>query len=414
MLCFSCEKEIEEGEEKEVDDEFYCPDCYEEKFRECGECNNIFPFNDLTQIDGDYYCDDCRDEKFVICDDCGDYCSYDDSRRTADDGYICEECFGDHYTTCGDCGDVIRDRNAIDVHSNGYICNNCYEDNYFTCDGCDNVFHRDDLFGADDGSYCGDCYNDHSGTIHQYHSGSGNIRFHKMPNEKNVQFAGLELEIECKKNDPDECAENIIGLSDDENLFKLEHDGSLNNGFEVISQPCSLKYFKQKFPLAQIVEKLTADGCVSHNTDTCGLHVHVSRKYLSLAEQIKVGLFMGFNSDKLSRFARRDYNNYCKNNIMEKKGNFIDMAENSSDRYESVNYTNHKTIEFRLFRGTLKKETIFATLEFCFMLCDFVKTVNFNQIQSVDSWKLFCSFIKDKKEINYLIDYLKIKNIMEV
>jgi hypothetical protein len=235
-----------------------------------------------------------------------------------------------------------------------------------------------------------------------------------MPNEKVVQFAGFELEVECKKDDPGECAESIIGLSCDEDLFKLEHDGSLNNGFEVISQPCSLKYFKQKFPLAQIVKKLTAQGCVSHNTDTCGLHVHIARKYLSLSEQIKIGLFMGFNSNKLSKFARRDYNTYCKNNIMNKKGAFINMAINANDRYESVNYTNNRTIEFRLFRGTLKKETIFATLEFCFMLCDFVKTVNFNQIQSDNSWKFFCNYINEVKEINYLTDYMKTKNIMEV
>lgn len=383
MLCSNCEKEIEEGEEKEVDEEIYCQDCYDEKFKECKGCGEVYLVNELTEIDDCFYCEDCRDEKFFICNDCGNYEEIDSS--------IC-------------------------VNDDYLICQSCYEDNYFTCDDCGGVFYNDYACNTECGCYCERCYENHDDenrTIHNYHSGN-NLQFHKMECEKNVQFAGFELEVECKKNDPDDCAENIISLSDDENLFKLEHDGSLNNGFEIISQPCSLKYFKQKFPLAQIVEKLTADGCVSHNTDTCGLHVHVSRKYLSMAEQIKVGLFIGFNSDKLSRFARRDYNTYCKNNIMKKKGNFIGMVEYSEDRYESVNYKNHRTIEFRLFRGTLKKETIFATLEFCFMLCDFVKTVNFNQIQSADSWKLFCSFIKDKKEVNYLIDYLKVKNIMEV
>ena len=412
MLCCNCEKEIEEGKEKKVDDEFYCQDCYEENFKECEECGEVFPIKDLTEIDDCYYCEDCRCEKFIVCEDCGKYELMDDA-VSYDDQFICQDCYDANYTTCNDCGEIIRDRDTIHTWRGRDICQNCYENDHFTCDSCGEVYHNDDMNSTDYGCYCESCYEEHDNRIiHRYHSGN-NLQFHKMPCEKNVQFAGFELEIECKKTDPDECAENIVSLSDDENLFKLEHDGSLNNGFEVISQPCSLKYFKQKFPLAQIVEKLVANGCVSHNTDTCGLHIHVSRKYLSLAEQIKTGLFMGFNSDKLSRFARRDYNTYCKNNIMKKKGNFIGMAEYSQDRYESVNYTNHKTIEFRLFRGTLKKETIFATLEFCFMLCDFVKTVNFNQIQSADSWKLFCSFLKDKKEINYLIDYLKVKNIME-
>jgi hypothetical protein len=40
-------------------------------------------------------------------------------------------------------------------------------------------------------------------------------------------------------------------------------------------------------------------------------------------------------------------------------------AQRNGDRYEAVNLQNSNTIEFRLFKGTLKGESVYKALEFC-------------------------------------------------
>ena len=57
-------------------------------------------------------------------------------------------------------------------------------------------------------------------------------------------------------------------------------DGSLDNGFEIVTGPSSLEYHKTKWErLFQIQD------CVkiikSWNTDTAGLHIHIGRKSLT-------------------------------------------------------------------------------------------------------------------------------------
>ena len=53
------------------------------------------------------------------------------------------------------------------------------------------------------------------------------------------------------------------------------------------------------------------------------------------------------------------------------------------ERYHAVNLTNCNTIEFRMFRGTLKYNTFIATLQFCQNLIMTAKTKSVAEIQSM-------------------------------
>lgn len=62
------------------------------------------------------------------------------------------------------------------------------------------------------------------------------------------------------------------------------------------------------------------------------------------------------------------------------------------DRYHAVNIANEHTIEFRMFRGTLKADTILATLQFVSGLCHLVKASNPSQMDRL-GWYELCDAV---------------------
>ena len=66
--------------------------------------------------------------------------------------------------------------------------------------------------------------------------------------------------------------ENVYGY--------VKSDGSLNDGFELVTHPCTLETHLQQVPWRETLEALRGMGYRSHAPGTCGLHVHVSRKAL--------------------------------------------------------------------------------------------------------------------------------------
>ena len=91
---------------------------------------------------------------------------------------------------------------------------------------------------------------------------------------------------------------------------------------------------------------------------------------------------------------------FTEEKIMEK------TKKRSCGRYTAVNLMNYSTIEFRLFRGTLKHNTLIAALELADNICDLALLCTDNEMQKM-SWSEFVSDITDPE----LIQYLKERNI---
>ena len=72
-----------------------------------------------------------------------------------------------------------------------------------------------------------------------------------------------------------------------------------------------------------------------------------------------------------------------------------------------VNLQNYNTVEFRIFRGTLKYDTFIATIQLVHEICTQAIKKSDKEFESM-SWSDFVKEIKDKKE---LIDYLKSKQL---
>ena len=82
-----------------------------------------------------------------------------------------------------------------------------------------------------------------------------------------------------------------------------------------------------------------------------------------------------------------------------------DAKKGCNGRYACVNITNYHTIEFRMFRGTLKYNTLIATLELVDKICELATDLTDSELKSV-SWSDFVGSLDDSTELE-LITYLK-------
>jgi hypothetical protein len=80
----------------------------------------------------------------------------------------------------------------------------------------------------------------------------------------------------------------------------------------------------------------------------------------------------------------------------------------NSDRYEALNFRNEKTIEFRLFKGTLKYETMVSCLEFAFACWHFTASASTSELTTGKFLDFIC-LPENRKDTRFLRAYLKEK-----
>ncbi len=218
-------------------------------------------------------------------------------------------------------------------------------------------------------------------------------------------FVGVELEIEAGSADRRELSDKVDALMG--NLATCEGDGSLRNGFEIITQPATVPAFLNGFKIDDLTDMLNAEGAESHDTSTCGLHVHYSRAALGHSDETrdmvcaKILVLMDKFENQLTCIARR---NWTDNSYTHKYYGFNGSGENSTkkllakfapckssdDRYHALNLTNTGTIEFRIFRGTLNATAIRAAVELCETLVKYSQTHTTPEVQGC-TWSEFLS-----------------------
>lgn len=173
-------------------------------------------------------------------------------------------------------------------------------------------------------------------------------------------YFGVELEIECMGSDSTHSYARQIRPRYSDNFAIMKHDGSLNNGFEIVTRPASLMIHRDEW--SKILNP-TINGIRSYRTTTCGFHVHCSRRPLSEIQVAKIVCFVNAecNSKLIELIAGRVSDRWSR--IAPKK--LSDGNKANTERYEAVNLQNRETIEFRIFKGTLKYESLMKNIEFC-------------------------------------------------
>lgn len=410
-------------------------------YKKCKKCGLYHNHVNLHAINTNNYCDNCceimeRENKIKKCEICGKYERVANIQmiNNGNNEYlkICGTCATRYMKQCEECGKMhfVYNTNNNDFQrykdtrgNYHYFCNECIEtsEKLTTCVECgetiyksDNDFYNHVINGE---YYCSACFAEIQSRyrINSYHFKS-EWRPQKLENEDNPIYYGFELETENRTSATTEYLKN---LHDTFPYIVFERDGSLysSGAFETISEPLSMEFIKaHKDNIKSLLTQMAQYGATSHDNTTCGLHIHFTRSFFNEnAENKIITIFERFQNE-LIRFSRRKYSeimHWTKFNGTDLKNIDIENIKKIKPaylggRYNCINLTNKKTIECRLFRGTLKYETFMA----CFELLDnIIAFVLHEDNEKINKCK-FIDILK-YKPTEYLIDYCKIRNIIE-
>lgn len=174
----------------------------------------------------------------------------------------------------------------------------------------------------------------------------------------------------------------------------------------------TLEYHMNEMDWESLLKKAINLSYCSHQTSTCGLHIHVNRNAFgdNQAEQEevirKILFFIEKHWSEMFQFSRRstyNMNRWSARFGLEKTGlEILNKAKSSNNgRYVAVNLNNYHTIEFRFLRGTLKYNTFIAALQMINKICDAAISMSEDEIEDM-SWSGFVSSVKEPELIQYL------------
>jgi len=213
----------------------------------------------------------------VHCHICGEINSADESVEF-DGKFLCSRCCDNETSICEKCRvRVWNDDNSGDYDTR--LCKECYESDYTRCGDCGIVLHNDNVCRSEDDNTEPYCYYCYSRPLDD--SAINNYSYKPQPifygDTAVNRYFGVELEIDDGGRDSGN-AHHILQVANRtaENIY-VKSDGSLNNGFEIVTHPMTLDYHRDDMAWRQLTQKALRLGYKSHETNTCGMHVHVNR-----------------------------------------------------------------------------------------------------------------------------------------
>lgn len=257
--------------------------------------------------------------------------------------------------------------------------------------------------------------------IHQFNYVPKYIK-HFMPGESEDTTLLLGAEIEVggnnnihSDNDKNSTVKKCIQImngsdSDEENLIYSTHDSTVQIEFDTM--PCSLEFHKNKMNYREMFKYLDKEGYKGHDCKTAGLHIHANRNYLGksrISQELVISKILyileKFN-EEICVIARRD-NEYSEfvgskkeeDSLVELYGKYKDHGKRAA-----LNLQHKDTIEFRMFKSTLKYETFILTLEFVKDIIDYAKSVDIEEIELAkwsDLMNCFSSELRKYYEFRY-------------
>lgn len=249
---------------------------------------------------------------------------------------------------------------------------------------------------------------------------------------------GVELECEPRNDggnvrmDADALSDRIDELPGGRTYCKS--DGSLTRGVEIVSHPGTLAHHMYVMHWRQIQRTCEKAGFRSHDAANSGLHVHVGRAQLGSTDAErddvtrKVQVLFVLYAAELTRFSRRrrscleqwapiDNLGVTPDDIRHVRSG-AQLARwaaarvpacrsNHNDRYTAVNVTNLATVEIRIFRGTLKRDTLIAAIQLVSNVFEYAMAHDWADIPA-STWADVAAY-KPYKE---LTDYLVARNLL--
>lgn len=190
----------------------------------------------------------------------------------------------------------------------------------------------------------------------------GRYTFHAIGHHSQRDYIGFEIEVDGRNVDSSmqrlhqAICTNILtagGLAS-----HCTHDGSLRNGFELITHPATLDYLKAIEPTLYKLWKFLTENGYNNDLESAGGHIHVAKRTLgkTLARQDE-------NIERLIKWVyrnREQFITYCERES--RYARYIDYRDDDS-KYVAVNTAHTKTIEFRMFNGLTSLANMLANAE---------------------------------------------------
>ena len=328
---------------------------------------------------------------------------------------------------CGCCSKTIDKNNDLDIthssHLDCWIHQSCL-DSLETCSVCNlKSFHLEQ-------GICSRCMR--SQHIRSY-GHKPETEYHRVNTKRNkpmisynsmsrvgipILHFGVEIEIDhhCEEEDYDNsivvdgtATASLVGMVGralkGTNLFYCKSDGSLSDvGVEVVSHPFSWNFWKTygQNIYDTLFNTLLASGYASSESSETGMHIHISKDSVSKSQLLKLlwfmyesPKFMELIAQRTSSYARMDYRSligYQPEFIHKFKTRLKYLSSiakykssDNQDRYSMINLQNSRTIEFRMFNGTLNIQTLSKAIEFIHSLLAYCAQCSIRDIVNKDT-----------------------------
>ncbi len=346
----------------------------------CSACGEELPLAGSIVFDGRSLCWSCHDDLTCVCERCGERI-WRENACGDDTITLCEDCEDRYFEHCAECGRLVAMEDL------------CYlpDDNDGYCESCRNRLMQEQGVR----SYC--------------------YKPEPIFYGVGTRYMGVELEIDSA-GESDYNARLIRDAANQgQERIYIKHDGSLDEGLEIVTHPMTLSYHMSEMPWQAVIDKARQLGYTSHQSGTCGLHVHVNRSslgdtYRQQDDTIARILFLVETFwHELLRFSRRTQSQLerwaARYGRKDEPQDVLRSAKGSYNRYTCVNLMPSETIEFRIFRGTLKYNTIIATLQLVEAICDVAAVLSDDEVKGL-TWSEFVSRLYEDTTPE-LIQYLK-------
>lgn len=234
---------------------------------------------------------------------------------------------------------------------------------------------------------------DASFKIHNYSTRvESMLKFKATRVRPNTVYLGCELEYET--NNRNRAQLGVGKLMHGHALMKS--DGSIRNGFEIVTCPATLDIHLQVFK--SFFDNLPPDLKIEKNV---GMHVHISRKPLSQLTLGKMTEFLNRPENKLfiGFIAGRIDNSYAR---MDSGRNVTYPWRNKhgGDRYNALNLNNQNTVEVRLFATPMNYKEFASRLQFVQALVDYCMPAQSNEcLKKQTHYEAFVDWLSSRKRM---------------
>lgn len=249
--------------------------------------------------------------------------------------------------------------------------------------------------------------------IHEYsYRPRGSWKLKSVRNDPFDYYLGVELETDAHAmvptagRDREDWSRVLPSMAADmrrpKNLWVPKHDGSVT-GPEFASHPATLTYWQRyRKQLEEMFQMLLHAGYRSHDNDTCGMHVNISRTAFTDAGHLFRWLTLlhanpmwALRMSQRTRDSAAHWANVETFTDVQRRaracGRVFRNESTGYDRYTCLNAPyDEPRFEFRLPRGTLRIDRFFKNLEWTVGMIEYTRNTNVKEATPANfmSWAI--------------------------